>query len=395
MTRRGLAGILALALAARVAVLPYTLPCYDWGRRYPDTREYEAAADGFLAGSGLATGPGEQARRAPLYPLLLAPFRAALGSGRASALAVILLQCLLGAAACAAAADLGARLFGRPAGCLAGIAASLHPELVLYPSLLLSETTAIALTTTALWLAARARAEGGWGAAASAGACAGLAALARASLLPVGVLLAGWIALAAAPPGGGRALRLAALCIAGAAVAVLPWTLRNAVRLGAFVPVTTTAGWDLYEQNCPEASAEPRRDEIRWPPDVWAMDEVAQDRFLRARAFAWARANPRRFTELTWKRIRRFWNPFPNEPGHRVPWVMAAAGAANLPLFVLALASALGVARRRPLDWMLPAIPILLLAAVHAIFMGSVRFRAPGLPGLCVLAAAAVSARRP
>ena len=47
-----------------------------------------------------------------------------------------------------------------------------------------------------------------------------------------------------------------------------------------------------------------------------------------------------------------------------------------------------------PAAWTLRLLPALLLAAVHAVFTGSVRYRAPALPGLCILAAAALAPRR-
>ena len=63
MSRRTLTWIFALGLAARLAVLPSTVPRYAWGRAYPDTAQYEAMASNLRAGRGLVVGPGAVAVR--------------------------------------------------------------------------------------------------------------------------------------------------------------------------------------------------------------------------------------------------------------------------------------------------------------------------------------------
>ena len=372
MTRRALALVFALALALRLAVLPWTLPRYDWGRAYPDTAQYEAMARNLLEGKGLSAGPGARAVRPPLYPLLLAALRAPL--------AVILVQCVMGAATAVLAAALG--------GKWAGLAAALHPELLLWPSLLLSETLAILLVTASLWAAFRALAAPHplrW--ALAAGALCGASALTRASLLPLAALVGLWLGLAARP-GAGLA------CLGAAVLVVAPWMVRNRLVLGAWVPVTTKAGWDLYEQCCDEADGGPGFGRVRWPRAAYAMGEVEADRFLRKEALAWIRSHPGRALSLTLERVKRTWNPVPNDAEHRTPGILALSLAVNLPLFSLAAAALLG-RRLEPRLLTLALLPALLLTAVHAVFTGSVRYRAPALPGLCVLAAAGMAPRRP
>jgi 4-amino-4-deoxy-L-arabinose transferase-like glycosyltransferase len=393
MSRRALAWIFTLGLTARLLVLPYTLPHYDWGRAYPDTVQYEAMAANLRAGRGLVVGPGAVAVRPPLYPLVLAAFQAAFGEGQAFAGAVILAQTLLGALGCALAADLGGRLFGPAAGRIAGGVSALHPELLLYPSLLLTETLAVVLVTAGLWAAGRSlpspsSSPSPWRWALLCGACCGGAALTRASLLPLTGMAALWLALAL--PSRRQALA-AAVCCAGAACAVVgPWTIRNRLLLGAWVPVTTTMGRDLYVQLCPEATGGPGEGIVHWPEEALALDEVEEDRELRRRAWAYAAAHPRRVAAMTLVRLGRLWNPLPNDSEHRRPGLMAVALAANLPLFTLAIASLALVLPAHPKPWLLPALPALLLCAVHAIFTGSVRYRAPALPALGVMAGAAL-----
>ena len=123
------------------------------------------------------------------------------------------------------------------------------------------------------------------------------------------------------------------------------------------------------------------------------MGELEADRFLKRASLDWIRAHPGRMLSLTWVRIRRTWSPVPNDEEHRTPGILALSLAANLPLFALAAAALLW---RRPETWRwtLALLPILLLTAVHAVFTGSVRYRAPALPALCILAASALAPRR-
>lgn len=379
MPARSLAVVFLVALAARLLVLPFALPRYGWGRAYPDTWQYEAMADNLLAGQGLVVGPGLEAVRPPLYPLFLLPFRALGGDSRGAALAAILAQCLLGAAAAALAARLAGFVFGRRAAWTAGLLIAVHPELVLYPALLLSESLAVPLTVAALAAAAAGRGKG-------AGVLAGAAALTRASLLPLGVLLAAWLAWTR---GGRTALAALAAC----ALVILPWTLRNRLRLGAWIPVTSKMGHDLYEQFNPQADGGPVEDRMTWPP-AEGRGEAAQDRFLRGRAWDWIRAHPGDAIRLCGTRLTRLWNPAPNDAAHRASPLALPMAAFNLLLFAAAL---LGMARMpfaTPAPWLLVAVPVLLVTAVHAVFMGSIRYRAPALPSVCVLAAAALGPRR-
>ena len=397
LSRGSWIALFALALAARLAVLPWTLPRYEWGRAYPDTLQYEAMARNDRAGNGLVVGPGAVAVRPPLYPLFLSSIQRVFGEGKGFVLATILAQCLLGAWTCALSGDLAACLFGRIPGLLAGITVSLHPELVLYTSLLLTETLAVFLVVKALWMSALIRGstqdplETITASLAAGGFC-GLAALTRPSLLLLPFGLSAWLAFSALPRR--RGLLAASCCLAAAAVSVLPWTLRNHDRLGAWVPVTTKAGWDLYEQFCGEATGGPIYETIRWPAEALSLGEVEADRALRHQAWEWARAHPARSLEFSGLRLSRLWNPLPNDPAHRTPWVMALALSVNVPLFVLALLGSARSLRSDHRSWLLAALPALILTGVHAIFMGSVRYRAPALPGLAVLAAASLAPRR-
>jgi hypothetical protein len=143
-------------------------------------------------------------------------------------------------------------------------------------------------------------------------------------LMPL-VLLPAWLALG--PPR--RALRSAILCLALMACVVVPWTLRNYRALGAFVPVSTNGGINLYmgtnqasngmysrdcdvlaaglfrpdggRQSDPNARvsasgpARPTLEAIRLPGEV---DELSSDRLRRQAALRRIADHPLQFARL-------------------------------------------------------------------------------------------------
>jgi hypothetical protein len=108
--------------------------------------------------------------------------------------------------------------------------------------------------------------------------------------------------LAAGPgpwPLGRRLLVLAA----GALLIVSPWTLRNALVLGEFVPVATNAGGVLYRANNPRASGGyTDRGEV----DLSNLGEVEADREGKRLAKEWILGNPAAFLKLGFEKQLRF-----------------------------------------------------------------------------------------
>jgi 4-amino-4-deoxy-L-arabinose transferase-like glycosyltransferase len=234
-----LAVIAAGALAARLAVVAATpgyRPVHDdasYARvarallifgRYP---RHQLPAGGWQAG----------AYRPPGWPgMLWATWRVA---GR-SLLAGRLVEAVIGAAAAVLVAIVATQLFDPRTGLAAGLLAAFSPLALAVGASLESETlfTALVLGATAAALAARNRGQLRWGLAA--GALAGLAALTRINgLLAIGAIAV--LAVPAASRGRARIVPAVAVALVGLAV-VAPWTARNAVRLHAFVPVSTETG---------------------------------------------------------------------------------------------------------------------------------------------------------
>ena len=101
--------------------------------------------------------------------------------------------------------------------------------------------------------------------------------------------------------GGGlrpAAARLVLLCCGMIAV-VSPWTVRNWVVLGAFIPVSVTGGVSLYMGNNDAATGGYVSSITE---ELAALDEVSANRVASERARAWIVQHPRQFAFLALKK---------------------------------------------------------------------------------------------
>jgi len=157
--------------------------------------------------------------------------------------AVALLHATLGTATVLFVWLLGRRAVGATAALVAAGVAAVHPELITYTSSYALETSFLAFALGALALLATHRWEDGLPSVRrllAFGCVLGVAALIRPFALPF------LLALGAAIVAAGWGWRRAMVACAWSGLAVLavltPWTVRNAVRLDAFVPISTNLG---------------------------------------------------------------------------------------------------------------------------------------------------------
>jgi len=203
----------------------------------------DAVASNLARGSGftLETAQGLKPTAAvpPVVPWLMSLAYRGLGH---RPLAMLLLRCAIGALVPLLLAAFGRSLFGDPVGRWSGWLATVHPLLVVTATARPLETALAAVMLLALNLSA------GWvrtpraGRALGAGLTWGGAALTHAAALPLPALVAawGWRPLGLALDAGGRARQLGLLLL-GFALVVGPWTLRNALAVHAWIPVSAAA----------------------------------------------------------------------------------------------------------------------------------------------------------
>lgn len=239
---KGIWALLALALLLRLALLA-AVP--DPGLA-GDPADYDRHARSIASGDGypesvVAPDGGPTAIRPPGYPYFLALLYVITGGG---ADAARLAQAFVGTANAALIGLLGWRLWDRRVGIAALAVASVFPPLIIAGSALYTESLFVALMLGALLAALQYRASGTKRWAAAAGALLGLGVLTRENglVLLVPLVIAVWDRV---PRLSLQGLAPPALLLAVAALVVLPWTVRNAVVMDAFVPVTTTAGYTL------------------------------------------------------------------------------------------------------------------------------------------------------
>ncbi|MGE0066090.1 MAG: hypothetical protein AB7T48_01950 [Solirubrobacterales bacterium] len=280
-----LVAILLLGLGLRVG--------YAWDGREPvyDARAYAAIAANLEGGEGFTVGAGAtqpSSNYSPGLPLLVAGVYELTGGvderlarvvlALIASFAVLLTYLIgrrLGTALALASAGPGnpppplgvagdRRGRGVAAGLIGALAVAVYPAFLEYGGMLMSEPLAATLLAGSvlglLW--ARDRAElWPW---LVPGLALGALALVRPEYLAVGALLAVVVLVSGmgdrallplatqrvtkdgSAPGWRRSVAAAALVLAGMAVVVVPWTVRNVVALDRAVPISTGGGQVLY-----------------------------------------------------------------------------------------------------------------------------------------------------
>ncbi len=149
-----------------------------------------------------------------------------------------LLNAVLGAGTAILVHRVALRYLGASRARVAGGIAALHPGLIAYCPLVMTEIPSGFLLMLLVWTLLRFR--GGWQAGVLAGVILGVLTLMR----PASLLLVPLVALSEARPVGKAVLR-AALALGVALVVVAPWTLRNCQRMDGCALVSTNGGWNL------------------------------------------------------------------------------------------------------------------------------------------------------
>ncbi len=370
--------VVGLAIALRVGwsiAMPTSLEAL------PDQQEYVALAESVLDGRGFALTDERYAvpqtllaQRMPGY----AAFVAALG---ASPTLVRIAQALIEASTVLATMLLTRQLVGgRCLPILAGAGVALHPYLAYFSTLVLTETLFTALLTWAMWALVRSRDDGKWW------WLAAVLMLTATYLRPSGAALWLTMALAAAVlptrvklPIGPMATAMAVLL-----VGLSPWIVRNALVLEAWVPTTTNSGITLYDGwNADNTTGGSDQAFVPLMPELSLMSEVERNNHLRDKAVEAMRRDPWRTVELAVKKVGRTWSPVPLSEPRLLVRVVGGVFVGSL--FVLALIGLM----RGPGGWRMKVLlltPIVTLTLLHAASVGSMRYRLPIDPLLCVLA---------
>jgi len=385
----GIAALLVVALALRLT----------WGfihgeeidSRLPDQYEYLQLGENLQNGHGLNFYDARfvqsvYAYRMPGYPLFVA-------AGR-SVHAALFHQKLIDTLTVLATYLLARRWLDKGPSLFAAAAVAFNPFLIYFSSLLLSETLYTALLVWGCLLLVS-HPNFLWG-----GIVLALSVLVRpsAALLPVFLGIVSvfanytpglietkkrWLRL----PVGSTMLLLTVLVL-------FPWALRNKAKMGQWIWLTTNGGVTRYDGFNAAATGASDQSFLVQPEMriLQHMSEVERDEYLSQQANNWIRETWRndalRLVRLTATKIARTWSPIPlsAEFGGKLLYKIAA-GAYSIPLLTLSVVG-LWASRLSRSTRLFLLSPMLYFTMIHAVSVGSLRYRVPTEPLLAVLAAA-------
>lgn len=423
--------IVSFAVVLRIiAALVWQYQCEQAGQtlRFGDSHSYWTIARNVVVNGQYQYGsPESKIFRAPVYPLFLTLFTYAESlSGGQPARAVYVLGariagCLMGGLAVWMLMRWTYEVSGAVAARIAGLFAACYCGAVGMSIFVLSEAVATPLFVASvwfLWRSVRLEQESDYGksrstrtTAASATTLA-LACLARPSwgLWPVFAISLILVASKARIQHRRRkGWQQAGIFFLVLCLVMSPWWVRNYVITGKFVPSTLQVGASLYDGWHEGASGS---SDENMGFSMEAMDRIVQeeellanqggdqkppestlewriDRRLRQEAMDWASENPSDALSLGLVKFWRTWSPAPKAQELSNPWIRWWEAGSYLAILCM---SGVGIYRLR-LDrrgWIAAssfALPSVYLAVLHMVFIGSVRYRQPGVLILCGLAA--------
>jgi 4-amino-4-deoxy-L-arabinose transferase-like glycosyltransferase len=334
----------------------------------------------------------------PLYPVVLS---ISSRFGGTSYFDHKMMSIVIGTAVVLAAAILGRQLGGTVVGLVAAGLAAIYPNLWQIDSLLYPEGLMALLVTITIILAYRWRDRPRWSTAAWLGAMIALAALARGeAILLIPLLAIPWILLTRSLTWRARWRHLVVVVVACGAV-LAPWMIRNATTFADFVPLSTNGNEVMVYANCPTAYNGPNvgywdfqcqeriREAIGDPPG----DESQTALYWRSLGFDYARDHVGELPRVVTLRVLRQWELFRPLQNVRLAGIEGRnvdASTMGLLMFyglgALSIVGAVSMWRRR-----IPLLPLgvqfLGVTITAAYTYGTVRFRAPAEPALCVLGA--------
>jgi len=373
----------------------------------PDQRNYLSIAENLIHGRGMQFldkrfGDAVYAYRTPGYPV----FVAALG---AKVRVIRGVQAILDAATVLAIFLLTFALTGRQRAALcAAVLVAINPYLIYFTALILSETLFAAMLAWGMWLLVIGNSARSPGRATllwlGGAVLLTLSVLVRPSAIALPLVLglacmflnraSGTTYSSEATekpslgpgawpfPVGWTMVGLLLLCL-------LPWAARNRAILGRWVWLDTNGGFTFYDGYNPDATGASDQRFIEREPELQALGEVGRSEYLTQKAVDYAKANPLRVWDLIGAKLARTWSPVPLSEEYHRPALMLVSIAYSIPFYALVL---LGMSRgnlSRSAKVFLLA-PAVYFSIIHALTVGSLRYRIPAEPPMAVIAAGLV-----
>ncbi|HJZ57997.1 MAG TPA: glycosyltransferase family 39 protein [Gemmataceae bacterium] len=356
-------GLAVLARLASLLALGISGPLIEDEPQYFEPAKYLADGQGYCkvpqqSPDGIAQ---PSAYRMPGPALLLAAVFVVCGPS----IEVARVTCLLVASASAPLMYLVARrLSVHPVPIVASVACALYPSWVYYSHYALSEPVYIPALLFALLVSDLAFRSGSDRQLFLCGLVWGLAVLVRPHALPVGGLIALWGAWSLGFRKGG-------LLLAGMALVLAPWVVRNQVQLGHPVLLATEGGETLLGSNNPYVVDD---------PNLWGMwvsptrvpeyeerlrgvqDEVERDRVQNQLGMGFLKENPGAIPGLVVHKLWRWLTPVTASGGRNRVLVLCSYGVLLVALAVGALRGTFARSRLLMFAGIVTAVSVLITA---------------------------------
>ena len=391
--------VFALALMLRIGFVA-------WAPRVAsgDASWYHAYATTLSQGAGYLELDGSPAIRwMPGWPLLLASLYRVTGPSSSSGM---LLNATLGAATAALLVVLGARLFRREVGTVAGALYAIWPGVITFSATLMSEVAFsffLVASISLLCLAAdRARHQQAWFAAA--GLTFGAAGLVRPELWVLVPVLGTFVAISL--QSARASARAAAAFSLAVALTLTPWVVRNYQHFDRLLVTSAAGGMNAWLGNHDRATGgenfgQLARYQSRHEHATVAQTSLAMNDAGWRDAWRFARTNPGRWLRLTATKLRLTYGSDDGGArmvrGARPRWAALdptthrrLAGVANTFWWLASALAVLGLTTLR--RWSAPARVLVLgwpasWLVLHMIFIGGPRFHVPEIPAISLWAA--------
>jgi tetratricopeptide (TPR) repeat protein len=368
-----------------------------------DEQTHHELAQAVASGHGVGPAPFF---RAPLYYYLLGALYAIFGPNPAAAR---FLGCVLGTISVYLIARLGRALGGTAVGLLAGLIAAIYWPMIFFDNQLQTASLEVFLDVLMILLFIRGAQKGSWPLFLAAGIVWGLSAITRANILVIApaLLVALWLWPRARNQPAPRRLLCTVFLLVGAALPILPVTLRNRIGGGEWVPIASSGGVNFYIGNNPRSDGRSaivpeigyfwsgRFEGTQHLPEAQAGHKLTHSEvssFWFDRATKWIRSHPADWARLLVKKCRLFFSPFELPNDHPIAYFANLAAVARLFWIGFPVIAVLGIAGLTLLGknlrtWLLPLLFLLSYAASIALFFCPARFRLPVVPVLILLAA--------
>jgi 4-amino-4-deoxy-L-arabinose transferase-like glycosyltransferase len=373
--------------ARKIALFGDAVTYHEWARTIADGVGWVKVPHPELGLYHVAPEPS--AEHPPLFSLVLAGFWKL---GVHSYTAQKLVVCFIGASTVAFTGLAGREAGGERVGLIAAALAAIYPFLWVADGSLLAESLYAAFMAAALWLALRFLRTRSLVDAGVAGLAVGLAALSRGEALLLVPLLLVPLAWKKRSPAA------AALMLAGFALVVAPWTIRNLEKFQDPVVISTNSSSVFAGANCDPVY---HGDLIGlWSFSCYGRvkpgDESQEAVEYRKQGLDYARDHAGRVPLVAAIRLGRVWDFY--RPLQQVQyeflegrsrWASRAGLVFYYPTLLLAIGGAVLLRRRRFPVWPFLAF-VLTVSVVGVTVYGITRFRIAVEPALIVLAAVSI-----